>query len=85
MNPLLDFSGLPRFSDFATGHVTPAIDSLLDENRALVEKLASPDVPPTWNDFVEPLEDGNERLARFHDFPQSKCHARLSIRAQCCL
>ena len=64
MNPLLDFSGLPRFSDFATAYVTPAVDELLAENRALVEKLVSPDVPPTWNDFVEPLEDGNERLGR---------------------
>lgn len=64
MNPLLDFSGLPRFSDFATEHVTPAVDSLLEESRALVEKLVSPDVPATWNDFVEPLEDGNERLGR---------------------
>ena len=64
MNPLLDFSGLPRFSDFATGYVTPAVDELLAENRALVEKLVSPDVPATWNDFVEPLEDSNERLGR---------------------
>jgi oligopeptidase A len=64
MNPLLDFSGLPRFSDFATGHVTPAVDDLLSENRALVGKLVSRDVPATWHDFVEPLEDGNERLGR---------------------
>ena len=35
--------------------------------------------------LIDAVEDGNERLARFHDFPQSKCHARLSIRAQCCL
>ena len=24
MNPLLDFSGLPRFADFRVEHVTPA-------------------------------------------------------------
>ena len=64
MNPLLDFSGLPRFGDFHTDHVTPAVDSLLAENRALVEKLARPDVPATWDDFVEPLEDGNEHIGR---------------------
>ncbi len=64
MNPLLDFSGLPRFGDFRTEHVTPAVDSLLDENRKLIERFAHPDVPATWNDFVEPLEDGNERLGR---------------------
>jgi oligopeptidase A len=64
MNPLLDFSGLPRFGDFHTDHVSPAVDSLLAENRELVEKLAQPEVPATWDDFVEPLEDGNERIGR---------------------
>jgi oligopeptidase A len=64
MNPLLDFSGLPRFADFGVEHVTPAVDTLLAENRALVEQLVSPKVPATWQDFVEPMEDANERLGR---------------------
>ncbi len=64
MNPLLDFSGLPRFADFKPEQVAPAIDQLLDDNRALIVRLAAPGVPATWNDFVEPLEDGNERLGR---------------------
>ncbi|HEY0339080.1 MAG TPA: M3 family metallopeptidase, partial [Burkholderiales bacterium] len=64
MNPLLDFSGLPRFSDFKPEHVSPAVDTLLAENRALIERLAAPDVAATWADFVEPMEDANERLGR---------------------
>ena len=64
MNPLLDFSGLPRFTDFQPDHVTPAVDQLLGENRSLIARLAAPDVPATWRDFVAPLEDANERLAR---------------------
>ena len=64
MNPLLDFSGLPRFADFRVEHVTPAVDTLLEENRGLVEKLVRPEVPATWGAFVEPLEDANERLGR---------------------
>ncbi|HEV3486411.1 MAG TPA: hypothetical protein VG106_13455, partial [Vicinamibacterales bacterium] len=64
MNPLLDFSGLPRFAEFRTEYVSPAVDTLLAENRALIARAASPDVPATWDDFVEPLEDANERLAR---------------------
>ena len=64
MNPLLDFSGLPRFADFHVEHVTPAVDTLLAENRAAVARLTSPDVPATWHDFVEPLEDANEKLGR---------------------
>jgi len=64
MNPLLDFSGLPRFDAFRVEHVTPAVDALLAENRTAVERYAAADVPATWNDFVDPLEDANERLGR---------------------
>jgi oligopeptidase A len=64
MNPLLDFSGLPRFPDFRVELVTPAVDQLLAENRALIERIAGTGVPPTWSDFVQPLEDANERLHR---------------------
>jgi len=64
MNPLLDFSGLPRFAEFRPEHVTPAIDQLLADNRALIAQLAAPGVSATWTDFVEPLEDANERLGR---------------------
>ena len=64
MNPLLDFSGLPRFADFKPALVTPAVERLLAENRALIERVAAPGVPATWRDFVEPLEEANERLHR---------------------
>ena len=63
MNPLLDFSGLPRFSEIKPDHVAPAVDALLAENRALVEKLAAASACG-WDDFVQPLEDANERLSR---------------------
>ncbi|MBX9903446.1 MAG: M3 family metallopeptidase [Burkholderiales bacterium] len=64
MNPLLDFSGLPRFADFKPAHVAPAIDQLLEENRALIAGLAADPAAPAWNNFVGPLEDANERLHR---------------------
>ncbi len=64
MNPLLDFSGLPRFSEIKPEHVTPAMDALLEENRALVDKLAADAAAPAWEAFVQPLEDANERLSR---------------------
>jgi len=63
-NPLLDFSGLPRFAEVKPEHVTPAVDQLLAEGRALVERLAAAKEAPGWDDFVAPLEDANERLAR---------------------
>lgn len=64
MNPLLDFSGLPRFADFKPAHVAPAIDQLLEENRALIARIAADTATPDWNNFVGPLEDANERLHR---------------------
>ena len=64
MNPLLDFSGLPRFADFNAAHVAPAVDQLLQENRDLIARLATDSAPPTWDNFVGPLEDANERLHR---------------------
>ncbi len=64
MNPLLDFSGLPRFTDIQPEHVTPAIDQLLTEARALVEKQVADPATPDWENFVAPLEDANEHLGR---------------------
>ena len=63
-NPLLDFSGLPRFDRIEPAHVRPAIDALLTESRALVARLTTGTVPATWKDFVAPLNDGIERLSR---------------------
>ena len=64
MNPLLDFSGLPRFADIRPEHVSPAMDQLLAECRAAVKKAVSDPGEPSWADFVAPMEDVNENLAR---------------------
>jgi oligopeptidase A len=64
MNPLLDFAGLPRFAEIETEHVAPAIEQLLAENRALIARLLAEVAAPTWQNFVVPMEDANERLSR---------------------
>jgi oligopeptidase A len=61
-NPLLDFTGLPRFAELKPDHVAPAIDALLAEARAAVARAEN--APPAWDEFVAPLEDANERLGR---------------------
>jgi len=63
-NPLLDFSGLPRFAEIEPEHVSPAIEKLLAECRELVTYLLSRDEAPAWKNFVAPLEDAHERLSR---------------------
>ncbi|MFT4104085.1 MAG: M3 family metallopeptidase, partial [Burkholderiaceae bacterium] len=63
-NPLLDFSGLPRFADFDPAQVGPALDALLAEGEAAVARAQADATPATWDAFVEPLEDATERLGR---------------------
>ncbi len=64
MNPLLDFSGLPRFAEIKPEHVTPAIEKLLKHNRELTVQLLSDMSEPTWANFVQPFENANEHLSR---------------------
>jgi len=64
VNPLLDFSDLPRYSSVRPEHVGPAIDQLLVENRALIARLTAKGATASWSEFAEPLENTNERLGR---------------------
>jgi oligopeptidase A len=63
-NPLLDQSGLPRFTDFRVEDVTPAIESLLAENRAAIARVAQDPATPSWEAFAQPMEDVSDRLRR---------------------
>ena len=63
-NALLDFSDLPRFDLFKPEHVTPAIETLLEEARTIVKTLEASTETATWNNFVLPLEAVTERLGR---------------------
>ncbi|MGQ0653403.1 MAG: M3 family metallopeptidase [Betaproteobacteria bacterium] len=62
LNPLLDFSGLPRFAEIRPEHVAPAMDRLLEEGRATVRSALA--APLDWDRFVGPMEDANERIGR---------------------
>ena len=64
LNPLLDFTGLPRFDAVTPEHVAPAIRELLSENRALIKTLEAPATQATWADFVQPMTDAGEKLSR---------------------
>jgi oligopeptidase A len=63
-NPLLDFSDLPRFDLIQPEHVKPAIESLLADGRALIERLTAESTPATWADFAGALSDGLEGFGR---------------------
>jgi oligopeptidase A len=63
-NPLLDFSGLPRFDLIKPEHVTPAIEQLIADARKVVQQLEAPSDGVSWDNFVVPLEESTERLGR---------------------
>jgi oligopeptidase A len=63
-NPLLDFSGLPAYDRVGPEHVAEAIDTLLEENRALIGRLVAPQTGASWEGVAAPLADANERLSR---------------------
>ena len=73
-NPLLRREGLPPFSRIRPEHVEPAIDHLLAENRAGVKRLLAEVERPGWHNFIEPLEEMEERLSRAWS-PVSHLHA----------
>lgn len=64
VNPLLDFSALPRFSEITADQVSPAVDQLLQEARDTITRLTETTDTPGWESFVEPLSDVTERLSR---------------------
>jgi len=64
MNPLLDFSGLPRFADVRVDHIAPAMDTLIAEVHAAVDRIVSDTAPAGWDNVVAPQFTAIERLDR---------------------
>ncbi|HEC13500.1 MAG TPA: M3 family peptidase [Acidiferrobacteraceae bacterium] len=63
-NPLLNLSGLPRFDEIRPEHVEPALDNLLESNRAKLEELLVSAGPYSWDNFAQAMEDMDEALDR---------------------
>lgn len=62
-NPLLDFSGLPRYAEVKPEHLNPALDQLLDAATQCIHS-AEQISEPSWDNFVAPMEDALEQLGR---------------------
>ncbi len=63
-NPLLANTILPLFPQIKPEHVVPAIDQLLADARATVEKCLQTAQNYTWSNLVEPLENADDRLGK---------------------
>ena len=63
-NPLLDFSTLPRYEEIRNENITSAMDELLRDCRAVMNRVKNATEFPDWQDFVQPVVDASERLSR---------------------
>jgi oligopeptidase A len=63
-NPLLQFDGLPAFDQVRPEHVSPAIDSLIAQCEAALERAVGPDVAPDYDAMSAVLDVATERLGR---------------------
>lgn len=61
-NPLLINATLPLFSQIKPEHVEPAIDALLAEARAVVEKQLQTRKNYSWQKLIQPLDDIENKL-----------------------
>ncbi len=63
-NPLLDFSGLPAFDRIAPEHVSPAVEALLEQAQAALDRVTSEDFPADWVEVSRVLDVATEQLSR---------------------
>ena len=63
-NPLLDFSDLPLFDQIRPEHVAPAVDALLAEADAALERVTDPGFPADWTAIAKVLDVASERFSR---------------------
>ena len=63
-NPLLQIGGLTAFDDIRPEFVTPAMDVLLAEAGAALERVVGPDVPPDFDAMSVVFTVATERLSR---------------------
>ncbi|MEP6505959.1 MAG: M3 family metallopeptidase, partial [Betaproteobacteria bacterium] len=63
-NPLLQTGGLPAFDDIRPEFVTPAMDVLLAQANAALERVVGPDVAPDFDAMSAVFTVATERLSR---------------------
>jgi oligopeptidase A len=63
-NPLLEPAGLPAFDHIRPEHISPAVQALLADADAALEKAVGPDVPADYEAMSAVLDVATERLGR---------------------
>ncbi len=63
-NPLLDFSGLTPFASIQPSHVASAVDTLIADAKAALDKSTAADFPADWKTLSATLDVQTEKLSR---------------------
>jgi oligopeptidase A len=64
LNPLLDFTNLPRFQEIKPEHINPAINLLLKQAESVFVQISNDDSKTDWDNIVKALDDAHEPLSR---------------------
>ncbi len=63
-NPLLNRQRLPPFSQIKPEHIVPAIEQILNDNRTQIAHLIDTVASHTWDNFIQPINELNDRFNR---------------------
>ena len=66
-NPLIDFSGLPRFETITPADVAPALATLLERCKTVITQIETNPDAASWDNVIVPLENATENLGRAWD------------------
>ncbi|MGI9270789.1 MAG: M3 family metallopeptidase [Woeseiaceae bacterium] len=64
INPLLDTTSLPRFTEISPEHVMPALSELIAAHRQKLDELLANTPQPDFDSLVAPLEEMDHELSR---------------------
>lgn len=64
-NPLLNYSGLPPFSQVKPEHVKSAVETAIERcKKQIIELSEKYKNEPTWDNVISPIEENEDRLSK---------------------
>ncbi len=69
--------GLPLFSQILPEQIVPAVTQAIKNNKALIEKTLATDIPFTWDNFINVLDEADDHLGKLWS-PVSHMNAVVS-------
>jgi oligopeptidase A len=66
-NPLLQFERLPDFPSIRAEHIKPAVQTVLEQSRAALDRIladAKNQTAPDWQSLIDALDDQDDQLSK---------------------